>query len=79
LNTGLIDNYFRSLNGHTQVNATEIRTLPLPDLSVIRKIGEAVSKVKDLPANLDEMIGSQLGIDADIIKDLEERYNGKNR
>jgi len=51
----------------------------LPDLSVIRKIGEAVSKVKDLPANLDEMIGSQLGIDADIIKDLEERYNGKNR
>jgi len=79
LNTGLFDNYFRSLNGHTQVNATEIRTLPLPDLSVIRKIGEAVSKVKDLPANLDEMIGSQLGIDADIIKDLEERYNGKNR
>jgi len=70
LNTGLFDNYFRSLNGHTQVNATEIRNVPLPDLSVIKKIGEAVSKVKDLPANLDEMIGSQLGIDADIIKDL---------
>jgi len=70
LNTGLIDNYFRSLNGHTQVNATEIRNLPLPDLSVIKKIGEVVSKAKDLPANLDEMIGSQLGIDAEIIKHL---------
>jgi len=70
LNTGLIDNYFRSLNGHTQVNATEIRTLPLPDLSVIRKIGEVVSKAKDPSANLDEMIGSQLGINAEIIKDL---------
>ena len=68
LNTGLIDNYFRSLNGHTQVNATEIRNVPLPDLSVIKKIGEFVSKAKDLPANLDEMIGSQLGIDAEIIK-----------
>jgi adenine-specific DNA-methyltransferase len=79
LNTGLIDNYFRSLNGHTQVNATEIRNVPLPDLSVIKKIGEIVSKAKDLPANLDEMIGSQLGIDAEIIKHLEERYNGKNR
>jgi adenine-specific DNA-methyltransferase len=79
LNTGLIDNYFRSLNGHTQVNATEIRNLPLPDLSVIKKIGEVVSKTKDLPANLDEIIGSQLGIDAKIIKHLEERYNGKNR
>jgi len=70
LNTGLIDNYFRSLNGHTQVNATEIRNVPLPDLSVIKKIGEVVSKAKDLPANLDEMIGSQLGIDAEIIKHL---------
>ncbi len=79
LNTGLIDNYFRSLNGHTQVNATEIRNLPLPDISVIKKIGEVVSKVKDMSANLDEMIGSQLGIDAEIIKHLEERYNGKNR
>jgi len=79
LNTGLIDNYFRSLNGHTQVNATEIRNVPLPDLFVIKKIGEIVSKEKDLLANLDEMIGSQLGIDAEIIKHLEERYNGKNR
>jgi adenine-specific DNA-methyltransferase len=79
LNTGLIDNYFRSLNGHTQVNATEIRNLPLPDLSVIKKIGEIVSKAKDMPANLDEIIGSQLGIDAKIINHLEEKYNGKSR
>jgi adenine-specific DNA-methyltransferase len=79
LNAGLIDNYFRSLNGHTQVNATEIRNLPLPDLSSIKKIGEVVSKAKDLHANLDEMISSQLGIEAEIIRNIEERYNGKNR
>jgi len=51
----------------------------LPDLSVIKKIGEIVSKAKDLPVNLDEIIGSRLGIDAKIINHLEERYNGKNR
>jgi len=79
LNTGLIDNYFRSLNGHTQVNATEIRNVPLPDLSVIKKIGELVSKAKEPPADLDKMIGSQLGVDPAIIKHVEERYNGKNR
>ncbi len=79
LNTGLIDNYFRSLNGHTQVNATEIRNLPFPDLSTVKKIGEIVSKTKDLPTNLDEVVGSQLRIDAEIINHLEERYNGKSR
>ena len=68
--------YFRSLNGHTQVNATEIRNVPLPDSAIIRKIGELVSRAKDLPGNLDEMIGSYLGIDAEIIKHLEGRYNG---
>jgi adenine-specific DNA-methyltransferase len=70
LNTGLIDNYFRSLNGHTQVNATEIRNLPLPDASVIRKIGEIVSKAKCPPTNLDEIIGSELRIDTDIINHI---------
>jgi len=78
LNTGLIDNFFRSLNGHTQVNANEIRSLPMPDLSIIRKIGKLVSKTKDLPAKLDKITNSELGIDAEIIEHLEGRYNGKN-
>jgi adenine-specific DNA-methyltransferase len=79
LNTGLIDNFFRSLNGHTQVNANEIRSVPMPNLSVIRKIGELVSKSNDLPGNFDRIIGHELGIDAEIIEHLEGRYNGKNR
>jgi adenine-specific DNA-methyltransferase len=79
LNTGLIDNFFRSLNGHTQVNANEIRSLPMPDLSTIRKIGEMIAKAKDLPENFDRIISAELGINAEIIEQLEERYNGKNR
>jgi adenine-specific DNA-methyltransferase len=42
LNTTIIDKFFRSLNGNTQVNATDIRSLPLPDIENIRKIGKAV-------------------------------------
>jgi adenine-specific DNA-methyltransferase len=40
LNSGLIDRYFRISNGNTQVNASELRALPLPPLSVIQTIGQ---------------------------------------
>lgn len=42
LDTKMVDDFFRALNGHTQVNATEIRCLPLPDMESIRSIGRTV-------------------------------------
>ncbi|MEQ8678093.1 MAG: N-6 DNA methylase [Aggregatilineales bacterium] len=47
LNSGLIDRYFRISNGNTQVNATELRALPIPSLSVITAIGKAIIKEAD--------------------------------
>lgn len=44
LNSGLIDRYFRISNGNTQVNATELRALPLPSLDSITQIGNQVLK-----------------------------------
>jgi len=46
LNLKVIDDYFRTLNGNTQVNATDIRSLPLPEIEVIRKIGQLVAAGK---------------------------------
>ncbi|MBL8134242.1 MAG: Eco57I restriction-modification methylase domain-containing protein [Anaerolineae bacterium] len=40
-NSALYDRYFRITNGNTQVNAAELRALPLPPLDIIRRIGEA--------------------------------------
>jgi len=40
--TALLDRYFRISNGNTQVNATELRALPLPPLIAIQRIGEAI-------------------------------------
>jgi adenine-specific DNA-methyltransferase len=42
LNSTLVDRYFRITNGNTQVNATELRKLPLPPLEQLTHIGQRV-------------------------------------
>jgi adenine-specific DNA-methyltransferase len=48
LNCSLIDRYFRIVNGNTQVNAAELRALPLPPQKVIQQIGEKVCELQNL-------------------------------
>ena len=57
LNSTLFDMYYRILNGSTQVNSTEINSIPVPPASVIRKIGEQVIATNDLSTdNCDRII-----------------------
>jgi adenine-specific DNA-methyltransferase len=42
-NSALLDRYFRIGNGNTQVNAAELRALPLPSMVVVSEIGRKVS------------------------------------
>lgn len=83
LNTTLIDNFFRSLNGNTQVNASDIRCLPLPDIEDIRQIGKIVynSKTCNGELVLDDIVGKKLGISPKIIEQLKmvKKKNGKSR
>ncbi len=46
LNSSLVDAYFRLFNGHTQVNATDLRTLPYPSLNNLVELGRGVSNNK---------------------------------
>jgi adenine-specific DNA-methyltransferase len=59
LNTKLIDNYFRSLNGNTQVNAIDIRSLPLPNLEQIIDIGKKFLAERTSYIDWDEIVCSR--------------------
>ncbi len=39
LNSTAVDEHFRRFNGHTQVNATDLRQMPYPPLPVLEKLG----------------------------------------
>ena len=40
LNSSVIDRFFRTFSGHTQVNATDLRTLRFPRVDVLRDLGQ---------------------------------------
>ena len=39
LNSTPVDQYFRRFNGHTQVNATDLKTMPYPSLEALLSLG----------------------------------------
>jgi adenine-specific DNA-methyltransferase len=41
LNSTLADRYFRQFNGHTQVNASDLRSFRFPDAAALEKLGKA--------------------------------------
>ncbi len=48
LNSSVIDKFFRTFSGHTQVNATDLRTLRFPSVETLRCLGRnaVVSQVE---------------------------------
>jgi adenine-specific DNA-methyltransferase len=66
LNSTLLDRYFRTFNGNTQVSATELRAMPLPPLAVISELGRRVRVASVDIYHLDALIGEILGLDGHI-------------
>jgi adenine-specific DNA-methyltransferase len=52
-NSALIDRYFRIVNGNTQVNAAELRALPLPPLEIIKQIGHEILAAGKINGSVD--------------------------
>ncbi len=56
LNSTLYDDYYRILNGSTQVNSTEINAMPVPEREVIEEMGRALMHKELTEANCDKII-----------------------
>lgn len=47
-NSTLYDTYYRILNGSTQVNSTEVNSMPMPPMSIIESMGKELIKSRDM-------------------------------
>jgi adenine-specific DNA-methyltransferase len=60
LNSTLVDSYFRQFNGHTQVNATDLRMLQYPDQEVLETLGAHVGDRLPSQAEIDELLEREI-------------------
>lgn len=58
LNSTLVDKYFRQMNGHTQVNATDLRTLRYPTREQLVEMGKMIDFAEFNQQRVDEIIES---------------------
>jgi adenine-specific DNA-methyltransferase len=56
LNSELVDSYFRQFNGHTQVNATDLRNIKYPTKTQLEALGNTITARTLDQVELDEVI-----------------------
>jgi len=72
-NSAFVDRYFRVISGHTQVNATEIRGLPIPDKGTLTEIGEKIQQLETRnPASVERVVGQTLRLPGRLLNQLVE-------
>lgn len=72
-NSALVDRYFRAISGSTQVNATEIRGLPMPDADTLHRIGLETSQLETRNFSaIAEVVGHALRLPRRIMDALIE-------
>ncbi len=60
LNSTLVDIYFRTFNGHTQINATDLRAIKYPDANELRALGEQIGDRWPGQDRIDQLIERSL-------------------
>lgn len=60
LNSSLVDGYFRQFNGHTQVNATDLRKLRYPTEEQLNSIGRRIAQPDMTQQEIDHIVEEEL-------------------
>lgn len=65
LNSSIVDAYFRLFNGHTQVNATDLRALRYPHRDALERIGQQAGEGRLSQEEIDAIVDGELSAMAD--------------
>ena len=60
LNSTVVDQYFRRFSGHTQVNATDLRTLVYPDRETLQAMGREMTTLDLTQDEIDKLVEKHL-------------------
>ncbi len=60
LNSTVVDQYFRGFSGHTQVNATDLRTLAYPDIGILHALSRDMQTLDISQKELDQLVTKHL-------------------
>ena len=60
LNSTVVDQYFRRFSGHTQVNATDLRTLAYPDRDTLQAMGREMKTLDLSQDEIDQLVTKHL-------------------
>jgi adenine-specific DNA-methyltransferase len=58
----MVDNFFRTFSGHTQVNATDLRALRFPSLSALRSLGHMQEMLLPRQDEIDRLIMDTISV-----------------
>ena len=71
-NSALLDRYFRTISGNTQVNATEIRSMSFPGLDLLDAIGQEAMQHMEHPENIEDIIAEVFHLPQTLRSHLKE-------
>ena len=60
LNSTLLDTYFRQFNGHTQVNATDLKIMRYPSVETLNRLGSSYEDIFPLQTEIDNLIEQEI-------------------
>jgi adenine-specific DNA-methyltransferase len=66
LNSTLVDSYFRQFNGHTQVNAADLRMLRYPSWEILESLGVSIGDEFPSQREVDELLEKEIRRMTDI-------------
>ena len=62
LNCTLLDKYYRQFSGHTQINATDLKSIYYPNKSTLRQMGAKVHTLDMSQADIDDFIDKEIDL-----------------